>query len=290
MLNKSDIMYLKWDVGSHITFEGNVYETLRNGIKKGMMTIQFFMGSPKSFLRSQIKICDIENTLNILKRFPTNIFTHAPYCFNLSGSVKQLAWNGNDIQDNKTIYMLKQLEYETNSVAKFGKGVIIHPGAFPDRKKGLLAISKSLNKINFEKNAKILLENCCAEGNKLAKDFNEIKTIINNVDKDKKKHIGVCIDTCHIFAAGIYDISRITEIDRMFKEFNSIIGLKYLNLIHLNDSKTLFGSHIDRHECLMEGYIWKKDTLLYFLNKCESLNIPMVLETESTDINKLFKL
>lgn len=290
MNQHSKIYYMKWTIGSHSKFSGNICNSLIQSINSGMLVTQFFMGNPRSFNRYQATDEDIQKSIKLLEKFPMYVFTHFPYIASLTGSTKQLAWAGNEEQDNKTLNMLKHLEYEINTVGKFGHGVIIHPNSNPNRKEGLLTVAKSINKINFEGNSKLLIENCSAEGDKLAKDFKEIKIIIDNIDEDKIDNVRICLDTCHIFAAGIYDISKITEIDRMFTEFDNLIGMKFLSLIHLNDSKTPFGSHIDRHACLMDGFIWTKDVLLYFLNKCESLNIPLVLETEESDLLKLFNL
>ena len=88
----------------------------------------------------------------------------------------------------------------------------------------------------------LLLENCAGEGNKLCKTFKELNNVIQGVSKDKRNHIGVCVDTAHIWGQGDYDISKIEEVDRMFAEFDNEIGMKYFKLLHLNDSEVKLGA------------------------------------------------
>ena len=102
--------------------------------------------------------------------------------------------------------------------------------------------------------------------------------------ENKRQHIGVCIDTCHIYAYGLYNLSLISEVDKMFEDFDYLIGLNRLSLIHLNDSKDKFGSKKDRHERIGQGNIWGKDdsALRHLLLKYK--NIPMILETTPADM------
>ena len=131
----------------------------------------------------------------------------------------------------------------------------------------------------------------------LLKKFNAVKiiqqmlrkkTIIDNIDPDKLKYIGVCVDTAHIFGFGEYDISKLSEMTRMFDEFEKVIGIDYLKLIHLNDSAAKLKTRKDRHQLIGDGYIWSenKDSLEYLLNFCKKHDIPIVLETEPHDVYK----
>lgn len=278
-----------WEIGAHTGFSGRICDTLWTSVNYGMYTTQFFMGNPQSFDRAKISFQDISECKKILKRYPMHVFSHFPYIANLAGSVASLAWSGDENQDRKTSYILKSLEYELSVLSNFTKsrsGVVIHPGSFKDKKKGLAAISQSINKINFTPGSKLILENASGQGTALATTFEEIKTIIDGVEEGKKDHIGVCIDTCHIFAYGGYDLSKIEEIDRMFTEFDKIIGLDRLTLIHLNDSETKLHGKVDRHACLGTGHIWSKDfeSLKYLMKRCSNLHIPAVLETHGMDM------
>jgi len=279
------------EIGAHIQIKQDIYSTIQSAIEMGMYTFQFFMGSPKSFTRKQITDNDIKKSQQLISRFPMNIFSHAPYLFNLAGSKDCLAWNGDKTQDSKTMNVIKNVEYELSIISNFNNkynGVIVHPGNNVDREKGLLAIAKSINKINFSENSHLLLENTAGQGTSLCTTFLEIKTIIDNIHPDKLKYIGVCVDTAHIFGFGEYDISKLSEMTRMFDEFEKVIGIDYLKLIHLNDSAAKLKTRKDRHQLIGDGYIWSenKDSLEYLLNFCKKHDIPIVLETEPHDVYK----
>jgi deoxyribonuclease-4 len=282
---------VQWELGAHTQFSGRISDTLRVGINYGMYAIQFFMGNPQGFKRSTISKEDLAKCHELLDKFPVHVFSHFPYVANLAGSVSQIAWDGNEEQDSKTTKILKSLEYELGILANFASercrsGVVIHPGAFKNRAKGLEAISKSINKINFPKSSKLILENASGQGNALATTFRELKTIIDGVEEKKREHIGICVDTCHIFAYGDYNLSKIEEIDRLFSDFDKIIGLDKFTLLHLNDSETKFTGKVDRHACLGTGFIWQKnfDSLVHLLNTCKKHGIPAVLETHGRDM------
>ena len=252
-MSKTTVYSMYWDVGAHVPFCQNIYDSLWYAATQGMISCQFFLGNPKSFKRQRVTLADISKCKKLLERFPINVFSHFPYTVNLNGSVKSLAWAGDNVQDTKTNHMLKELEYELSILANFNGGVVIHPGCYPDRPKGLDTIAKSINKINFVENSKLLLENCAGEGRKLCKDFYEIKRIIDGIDENKKQNIGVCVDTAHIWGQGDYDLRECKEVDRLFSEFSNIIGMEYFTLLHLNDSKVPLGS--------------KKDLYLLFLGR-----------------------
>jgi len=250
------------------------------------------MGSQRSFDRAKISFEDIRECKKILKRWPMHVFTHFTLTANFAGSTKQLAWTDDEEQDRKTTYVIKQLQYEASVISNFdglSNGVVIHPGSYPNKKKGMKAIAKSLSKIEFGEGAKVILENCAGEGTKIPSTLEDIAYIIRHVDENKRKHIGVCIDTCHLFAVGDYDLRLVDEIDRFFSDFDRIVGLEKLTLIHLNDSVTEKGSRVDLHECIGAGHIWKDsfDSLIRLLDTCKQKGIPAVLETHGLDMKTL---
>ena len=282
---------IKWDVGSHTEFSKSIYNTLRKSIFYSMNVTQFFLGSPKSFSRHRACEEDIDKSIKILKHFPLHVFSHFPYVANLAGSVKQIAWVGNKEQDTKTQTIIKELEYELSIISRLaskGKrnGVVIHPGNFENRKEGISTIAKTINKINFTEGSKLILENAAGQGCSLATTFKEIKEIYDQVDPNKQKYIGVCVDTAHICGYGEYDLSKCSEVTRMFEEFNNIIGIDKFTLLHLNDSVVDLGSKRDCHACLGVGTIWKNDfkSLILLLDTCKKYDIPVMLETNELDM------
>jgi deoxyribonuclease-4 len=294
----SDIFYCKQEnLGSSISLSADtnlkLTNTIKNGIKWGMYSIQFCLGPMQSYTRSKINKKDIIEAVKLQTKYGINVYSHMPYVYNLCGSAKCLAWNGNKEQDNKTLRMIKSMEYELDILSNFNKGkyrssCVIHPGsldkASKDTKilqKGIETIAETINKIKFPEKSMLLLENSAGEGNKIAKNIDELVKIYELVKS--KENVGVCIDSCHMFGAGLYNMGKICDVDNFLKEFDSKLGLDKLKLIHLNDSMEKFGSKKDRHELIGRGYIWQDnlDVLRYFLDKTKY--IPTVLETSPTD-------
>jgi len=280
---------VNWDVGAHTGFCKNIYGTIQRSLFRGMYTTQFFMGNPRSFKRHLATQEDIKRSVDLVKRFPMHVFSHFPYIANLAGSVKQLAWDGDRQQDWKTQNVISSLEYELNVLSNFNirtNGVVIHPGNYKDRKIGISTIAKSINKIHFTEGSKLLLENAAGKGCSLATTFREIRDIIDQVDESKKRFLGVCVDTAHICGYGEYDLSNCEEVDRMFREFDEILGMDRFSLLHLNDSLVPLGSRKDHHACLGTGQIWGQsfDSLVHLLDKCKEYDIPAVLETHNLDM------
>lgn len=299
MFSKNDIYekvsYVPWISGSHTSFNGNIYDTLKLSICRGMMATQFFMGDSTVFKRHKVSQKDLEKSLRLCERFPLHVFSHFPFIANLVGSVKQLAWEGNPQQDYKTSAVLRSLEYELGIISNFKtgrSGVVIHPGNFKDRKVGLTKIAETINKINFPEGSKLLLENAAGQGCSLATTFEEIKEIYDQIDKNKQKFIGVCVDTAHLCGYGEYDLSECKEVERMFADFDRILGIEKFTLLHLNDSVVCLGSRKDEHACLGTGQIWWKsfDSLVLLLDTCKKYGIPSVLETHSLDMLKLSQI
>jgi endonuclease IV len=117
------------------------------------------------------------------------------------------------------------------------------------------------------KRRKIILENAAGEGRKLCSTLEEINEVIQGVDKKLRGQVSVCIDSQHAYARGLFDWGLKGEIDKFYKEFDKIIGLKYLEVLHFNDSmesdkkasNAPFGGRKDRHQQLSEGYIFGTD-------------------------------
>jgi deoxyribonuclease-4 len=165
--------------------------------------------------------------------------------------------------------------------------VVLHPGSHmgAGEKEGISRISESINKI-FAKthgiSTRLLLETPAGQGSSVGHTFEHIATIISKVEK--KINPGICLDTCHIFAAG-HDVRTMESYRKTIEDFDSIIGLDRLCLIHLNDSKKELGSKVDRHEQIGLGYIGL-DAFKYIMNDDRLFNIPKILETPKGKTDK----
>ncbi|MGH0164802.1 UNVERIFIED_CONTAM: hypothetical protein FKN15_071945 [Acipenser sinensis] len=130
-----------------------------------------------------------------------------------------------------------------------------------------------------------VIENMSCQGNTVGGKFSELRGIIDRV-KDKSR-IGVCLDTCHAFAAG-YDLSAVGGVKKMLDEFDWTVGLQYLKAVHLNDSKGKLGCHLDRHENIGEGEIGLEG-FRQIMNEPRLDNMPMILETPIRSVKEVQK-
>lgn len=282
----SKIYWLDWIVGAHTPFSKKISDTLYTSINYGMTATQFYMGSQQSYDRAKISDTDICECKQLLEKWPMRVFSHFCLNANFSGDTKTRAWSGNASIDERTTAALTSLEYELGVMSQINGSVVIHPGSHKNRETGIEAISESINKIKFQPNTKLLLENSAGQGTSLGITFEEIGKMIEGIEAKNKEHIGVCVDTCHLFAAGEYDISTLSAMEKALQKFDEIIGLKRLELVHLNDSQKWFGCRVDRHAPIGTGYIWDEnlDSLYYLLDFCRERSIPSVLETRGIDM------
>ncbi len=253
-----------------------------------MSSCQFFLGNPKSFTRTAILDTDLQHAHCIQDRFNIKSFTHAPYIYNLCGSKSSLCWNGDSHQDQKTIQVIKNLEYEMDIIGKLGGATVIHPGCYPDRKVGIETIVKTLDRINFKPHYQLLLENCAGQGDTLGATIGELRQMLNTKNY---KNVGICIDTAHLWGVGEYDISTIEGVEKLFTALDKEECLSKMKLLHLNDSKVQYGARKDLHELIGKGNIWSQDqsSLRFLLDKLEKLGIPFVLETQPEDFQEVYK-
>jgi deoxyribonuclease-4 len=160
------------------------------------------------------------------------------------------------------------------------KNLIFHPGAHmgSGEQAGLKKIAESLNWARSEFGSEdvcMVLEITAGQGSVLGYSFDQLAKIISLMDEEKSA--GICIDTCHAYAAG-YDIKTKDGYARTFDQFDETIGFGFLKALHLNDAKVKQGSHVDRHEQIGKGYIGLEG-FRNFVNDKRISGLPMVLET-----------
>ena len=145
----------------------------------------------------------------------------------------------------------------------------------------LARISQSIN-MALERTSKVtaVIENTAGQGSNLGHSFEQLAQIIDKVED--KSRVGICIDTCHMFAAA-NDISSYQACEESFTLFDKIVGNQYLKAMHLNDSKTPLNSRVDRHQSLGLGHIGREG-FKFIMNHPATENIPLVLETINSDI------
>lgn len=159
-----------------------------------------------------------------------------------------------------------------------------HPGSSLKKitdEECLARIAESIN-ITLDKTHGVtaVIENTAGQGSNLGHSFEQIAYIIDRVED--KTRVGVCLDTCHTFAAG-YDIQAANGFTETFEHFEEVIGFKYLRGMHLNDSKKELGSHVDRHDSLGKGELGI-ETFRMIMHDKRFDNIPLILETPDETI------
>ena len=265
-------------IGSHVSFKkdtqmlGSVQETLGYNAN----TFMFYTGAPQNTARIPINNELTSKALELMKENNIdikNVVVHAPYIINLANS-------------NNFDFNVRFLKEEISRVESLGVDkLVLHPGSHVGLgvEVGIQNIIDSLN-VSLTENTKvtICLETMAGKGSEVGKSFEEIKSIIDGVKyKDK---IGVCMDTCHLNDAG-YDLS---DFDSILDEFNKIVGLNYLKVIHINDSKNVIGAHKDRHDNIGIGNIGF-DNLIKIIYHDKLKGIPKILETPYVDQNPPYK-
>lgn len=256
-------------IGSHVSFgKEQLLGSVKEAVSYGANTFMFYTGAPQNTLRKNIdgkltndaKILMEENGIDI-----NNVICHAPYIINLA--------NNDETKYNFSITFLKnELERCKSLEIKY---LVLHPGSSVglDRSIAIDNIVYALNKaLDKDTKTMILLETMAGKGTEIGCKLEEIKYIIDNViEKDK---IGVCLDTCHLNDAGY----NMNEFDKFLELFDSIIGIKYIKCIHINDSKNDINAHKDRHANIGHGTL-KFETILNIINNPILASIPKILET-----------
>jgi len=262
-------------IGKHITNNSeHIFDSLDWIINHNCKIFQIFIDVFHNNENLINKFNNFVNTNNL------EVIVHSSYTINLSKS--------DDVHDSN----VQQLIYEISIAhAINAKYIVLHMGKKLDIDLSLAYNNMFMNLVYVSNNTKdtpvkILLETPAGQGTELCYKLEDFAYFFKKLSKNKKivSRFGICVDTCHIFAAG-YDISTISGVKSYFEAFEELIGIRYINLIHLNDSKKKVGSCVDRHKCIGNGYI-KKNMLLEIAHKFYLLNVPIIIET-SGDIDDL---
>jgi deoxyribonuclease-4 len=254
-------------LGAHFSISKGFEQAIRDAESIECTTAQIFLHSNRQWSVKPVE----ETTATSFKKFLhastiNPLITHAGYLINLAS-------DNNAIIAKSTKTLLYELETSHQLSISY---VVLHPGSNANVAKGLENIIRNINTV-FEKSkhTTLLLENTAGQGSSLCWSFEEIATIINGAHH--KKQIGVCLDTCHAFAAG-YDFTTPAAYKKFWEHFDKTIGMDYLKAIHLNDSKKNLGSRVDRHENIGKGQIGLEAFGL-LMNDAHLTNIPKILET-----------
>ena len=259
-------------IGSHVSmnapnfFLGSVQEA----ISYNSTAFMFYTGAPQNSYRVPLDRLKIEEGKKLLKEAgieESHLVVHAPYIINPANKARE------DLYEQS----INTIINEMRRTEAFGAGVLVlHPGAHVGQgtENSIKALAEALNRVFKEDGTKvkIAIETMAGKGTEIGITFEQVKAIIDGCEYQDR--IGVCLDTCHISDGG-YDIH---DVDGLLNEFDKIIGLDKLLVVHLNDSKNPRGAHKDRHENIGYGEIGF-ETLNKFVHHPLLVNIPKILET-----------
>lgn len=303
---------VSYRIGFHMTKYPTLVKTIENALKTPLQAFQIYIANSRSYKAPKLEPDDILSARKMLSKSGRYMCIHACLLYNLCGSVDGLSDESYDRKLNNTVTGLTK---ELDIGVGIGIGVVVHIGTSKDYEVGLKRIIKSLEEVLttktlaakilakkigitediFIKRRKVILENCAGEKNKIGKNLHELRQIIYGLPKNLRKQVKVCIDTAHAFGAGEWDWGIPSEIKRFYKEFDKILGMEYLEVFHMNDSKVKFGGHADRHENIGNGYIYgsigtktKKPRIegfIEFLKYLRKYEIPAIGEPPGPGLN-----
>ena len=254
-------------LGAHMSISGGVYNAIKRGEELGCTAIQIFTKNARTWKGKPYSKQEIEKFYENLKRSEVKIVVaHNIYLVNLASENPALVQNS-----------LEDMRDEMMRCDRLGVQVLVfHPGTHTNRKKGLKLIAKAIDTLYEDKfRVNLTLETTAGQGGNLGATFEEIAEIISQSSNSDK--LNVCIDTCHIFAAG-YELRTKSGYEKTLDAFDKIVGLNRLAVIHLNDSKYPLGSKRDRHEHIGKGYLGV-EPFRFIINDSRFENVPKILET-----------
>jgi len=264
---KNDVL-----LGSHMSIAGGVHTAIERGKLIGCTAIQMFVKNNNQWKGKRLAQDEVAEFKKLLPSSGIRtVVVHDTYLINLCAKDRNILRKSRSALTDE----LDRCEMLGILYLNF------HPGAHVGRgeEDGIKLIAESLNVIHERtKGYRVLsvIETTAGQGTSLGYRFEQIRQIIDAVDD--KARLAVCVDTCHVFAAG-YDIGSERGYEKTFRDFDDIIGLERLVAFHVNDSKRELGSHVDRHEHIGKGKIGLAGFRM-LMNDERLRRVPKILETD----------
>ncbi len=257
-------------IGSHVSMSGKnmLLGSSEQALSYGSNTFMIYTGAPQNTRRKAIEELNITAGREHMKENGIeDIVVHAPYIINIGNTVKKETFE----------LGVTFLRNEIDRTAAIGaKQIVLHPGSHVGEgaDKGIKRIIEGLNEVlEKDKDVQIALETMAGKGSEVGRTFEELARIFDGVTHNEK--LSVCMDTCHIHDAG-YNV--VNDFDGVLDEFDKIVGIDRLKVIHVNDSKNEQGAHKDRHENIGFGHIGF-EALHHVIHHPQLKQLPKILET-----------
>ena len=257
-------------IGSHVSMSGKkmLEGSAEEAHQFGESTFMIYTGAPQNTRRKNINDLNIEKGHKVMEQYGlSNIVVHAPYIINIGNTTKP------EVYELGVNFLQNEIE-RTQAIG--AKDIVLHPGAHvgAGADKGINQIIKGLNEVlTHDHDVRIALETMAGKGTEIGRSFEELARIIDGVTHNDR--LSICFDTCHTHDAG-YNIKN--DFDGVLNEFDKIIGIDRIKVVHVNDSKNEQGAHKDRHENIGFGYIGF-DALNNVVHHEAFKDSPKILET-----------
>ena len=258
-------------LGNHTTSSKGYEAMARQMIRNGGNTFAFFTRNPRGGKAREISQTDVDKFLDLsVEHHFGKIVAHAPYTMNCCAAREDLRTFARKIMADD----MRRMEFTPGNYYNFHPGSHVGQGT----ETGIHKIAEILNEVLTEgQTTTVLLETMSGKGSEVGATFEELREILDRVEKKDK--LGICLDTCHVWDGG-YDIAG--NLDGVLNEFDRIIGLSRLKAVHLNDSMNDLGSHKDRHARIGDGKIGL-EALVNVICHPALNGIPFILETPNDD-------
>ncbi len=264
-------------IGAHVSISGGVENAPLNAHRIGAKAFGLFVKNQRQWQAKPFTSQNIDAFKKNCDKYgykPKHILPHDGYLINLGHPQKE------GLKKSRTAFLDEMQRCEQLGLDRLN----FHPGSHLKQiseEECMKRIAESVN-IALDKTRGVIavLENTAGQGSNVGYVFEQIKYIIDLVED--KKRAGVCIDTCHSFAAG-YDIKTAEGFRQTFSKFDKIVGFKYLKGIHLNDAKKGLGSRVDRHNSIGKGLLGM-EAFRHIMNDARFDDLPIILETPDEDL------
>ncbi|MGN1378649.1 MAG: deoxyribonuclease IV [Dorea sp.] len=260
-----------YTIGTHMSIAKGLAKTAENVVAMEANTMQIFSRNPRGSTYKEYTDQEIDKFRKIRREHGFGpLLAHAPYTMNLA-SEKEKVYEFACMVIREDIARMDALEIEN---------MVFHPGSHTGigTEAGIRNIIAGLDQaITGNESITVLLETMSGKGTEIGARFEELRAIRDGVRHPER--IGICLDTCHVFAAG-YDI--VHDLDGVIREFDRVLGLEHLRAVHLNDSLEDYGSHKDRHAVIGGGKIGL-EALLRVMKHPALSGLPFYLETPLDD-------
>ena len=262
-------------IGAHVSISGGVHAAFERGTQVGCTTMQVFTKNNNQWSGRAFTAEDIQNyKMAEAKSSIAPVVAHAAYLINLCAA------NRATLKKSRAALADELLRCEVLGI----RGLIFHPGSHvgAGEEEGIKRIAESINAVHDQTgvlHTLTTLETTAGQGSAIGYRFEHLRQIIDLVQA--KDRMAVCLDTCHLFAAG-YAIHTETGWEETMRSLDAIIGLDRVLAVHVNDSKKEFGSRVDRHDHVGKGFIGKEG-FRFLMNDPRFLRIPKIIETPKSE-------